>query len=133
MSGIAVQCNVRFGKGLKRSQGAEDSMRVPRVTRMLALAYHIDRLIDSGRVKDYAEAARIFGVTRGRMTQVMNLLNLSARIQELLLSGELHVSEGLLREIVRDPIWGHQLHELENSASNAKLDQAPETRGATDN
>ncbi len=121
MSGIAIQCKVRFGKGLKRSPSAGDSKRVPRVTRMLALAYHIDRLIDSGEVKDYAEAARIFGVTRGRMTQVMNLLNLSARIQELLLSGELHVSERLLRELGRDPNWERQLHEVESSSSSAQL------------
>jgi len=39
---------------------------------LMTLAIHFDRLIREGKVKDYAEIARLGGVTRARGTQVMN-------------------------------------------------------------
>lgn len=50
-----------------------------------ARAIHIDGLIQSGAVTNYAELARLGNVTRARMTQIMNLLNLAPEIQEELL------------------------------------------------
>jgi len=43
---------------------------VPRVARLLALAHRIDEMIRSGELKNWAEAARLIGVTRARMTQI---------------------------------------------------------------
>jgi hypothetical protein len=57
--------------------------------RLMALAIHFDRLIRDGKVKDYAEVARLGGVTRARVTQVMNLLSLAPAVQEALLSGDI--------------------------------------------
>jgi hypothetical protein len=51
----------------------------------MALAIHFDGLIQSGAVANYAELARLGNVTRARMTQIMNLLNLAPSIQEELL------------------------------------------------
>ena len=51
----------------------------------MALAIHFDGLIQSGAVANYAELARLGNVTRARMTQIMNLLNLAPEIQEELL------------------------------------------------
>ena len=56
--------------------------RVPRVARLLALAHRFHELLRSGAVKDFAELARLGRVTRARISQVMNLLNLAPAIQE---------------------------------------------------
>ncbi len=69
-------------KGTRKGEGAT---RIPRVTRLLALAHKIDGMIRSGELKDWAEAARLVGVTRARMTQIANLLLLAPAIQESLI------------------------------------------------
>jgi hypothetical protein len=55
---------------------------VPRVAKLLALAHHFEELRRSGVVADYSDLARLGGVTRARMSQVMGLLNLAPDIQE---------------------------------------------------
>ncbi len=67
-----------------------------RIARQLALAYHVERLIESGALKDYADAARRLGITRARMTQIANLRWLACGVQERILAGE-RVSERGLR------------------------------------
>ena len=59
--------------------------RVPRVARLLALAHRFHELLRGGAVKDFAELARLGRVTRARISQVMNLLNLAPAIQEEIL------------------------------------------------
>jgi hypothetical protein len=59
--------------------------RVPLVSRLMALALRFDGLVRSGAVRDYAELARLGHVTRARVSQIMNLLNLAPDIQEALL------------------------------------------------
>lgn len=59
--------------------------RVPRVSRLMALAIRFDRLIREGAIADQAELARLGHVTRARATQIMNLLQLAPDIQEELL------------------------------------------------
>ena len=44
---------------------------------LLALAHQIDRMIRRGEIASLAEAARICGVTRARMTQITNLMLLA--------------------------------------------------------
>jgi hypothetical protein len=51
----------------------------------MALAIHFDGLIRDGVVKNYAELASLGGVSRARITQIMNLLNLPPWKQEELL------------------------------------------------
>ena len=58
---------------------------VPRISRLMALAIHFEGLIRHGLVKDYADLARLGGVSRARITQIMNLLNLPPWKQEELL------------------------------------------------
>ena len=88
--------------------------RVPRVTRMLALAHKIDRMIQAGELRDQADAARAIGITRARMTQIMNLLLLAPSIQETILelpqvtNGRDPVSERALRRIVAEADWERQ-------------------------
>ena len=56
--------------------------RVPRVARLLALAHHFERLLAEGIVRTQGELAAFAGVTRPRVTQILNLLLLAPDIQE---------------------------------------------------
>ena len=56
--------------------------RLPRVTRLMALAIKYQGMISRGEVLDYADIARLGYVTRARVTQIMNLLHLAPDIQE---------------------------------------------------
>ena len=63
--------------------------RVPRISRLTALAIKFDEMIRSGEVKDQAELARLGHVSRARLSQIMNLLNLGKRPSEPLLTAGL--------------------------------------------
>ena len=78
---------VKFGRNGDCSGNgkAVPSGRIPRVTRLLALAHRIEGMIRTGELKDWAEASRLIEVTRARMTQIANLLLLAPEIQEVIL------------------------------------------------
>ncbi len=59
--------------------------KIPRVTRLMALAIRFEQLLHSGTVWDYADLARLGCVSRARITQIMNMLHLAPDIQEELL------------------------------------------------
>jgi hypothetical protein len=61
------------------------SSRVPRIARLLALAWHVEGLVRAGTVSSYAVAARLGHVSRARMSQILSLLNLAPDLQEQLL------------------------------------------------
>jgi hypothetical protein len=69
----------------------------------MALAIHFDGLIRDGVVKNYADLARLGGVSRARITQIMNLLNLPPWKQEEILflegsdAGRAEVTERVMR------------------------------------
>ena len=50
---------------------------LPRVTRLMALAVRFENLLWKGVVKDYSDLARLGGVSRARITQIMNMRNLA--------------------------------------------------------
>ncbi len=85
---------------------------VSRAALQLALAHHIERLVEVGELADYAAAARALGLTRARLTQVIKLGLLSPRIQELILCGKLRASERRMRAVVADPVWVDQFERL---------------------
>lgn len=58
--------------------------RAARRARNLALAYWIDHLIRSGEVADLAAVARICGVSRARISNVVSLTAMAALEQERL-------------------------------------------------
>ena len=82
--------------------------------RSTAPAHRFEKLIRDGEVRDYADLARLGHVTRARLTQIMNLLNLAPDIQESILSlpavrvGRDPVHERQLREIVAVADWRRQ-------------------------
>jgi len=88
--------------------------RVPRISRLMALAHHLERLVVSGAVKDYAELARLGNVSRARITQIMNLLLLAPDIQEEILflpktfEGHDPIKLKHLQPITLEMDWGRQ-------------------------
>jgi hypothetical protein len=85
--------------------------RIPRITRLMALAIKFQDMVDRGEVRDYADLARLGYVTRARITQIMNLLNLAPEIQEQLLlpaQPTARICERHLRRIVDSPDWNDQ-------------------------
>jgi len=68
------------GKPKRNSLGS-----VPRISRLMALAIRMEKLVREGQVADYADLARLAHVTRARITQIMNLLHLAPDIQEEIL------------------------------------------------
>ena len=77
------------------------SSRVPRVARLLALAWHIEELVQSGTVSSYAAAARVGHVSRARLSQILSLLNLAPDLQEQLLFLPAHGRQSLvLRQVL---------------------------------
>jgi hypothetical protein len=113
------------GRGEAKPRGLGD--RLPRLSRLLASAHQIDRKIRSGELHDLAHAARTIGVTRARMTQVMNLLLLAPEIQEAILllppvrNGRDPITERQLRPIVAEPNWDNQLAMWRNNDGLAAL------------
>jgi hypothetical protein len=58
---------------------------VPRVARLLALALRIDEQLRKGELTSYSEVSELGHVTRARVSQIMNLLNLAPDLQETIL------------------------------------------------
>ena len=103
---MSITVKYKFGRQLLDQAKKPKSSQLPsRAARMLALAYYIERLIESGELKDYADAARKLGLTRARISQVMDLLVLSPTIQEAILSGKAVGSERQSRRLVRHVDW----------------------------
>jgi hypothetical protein len=80
---------VKFNLGRKAKKSsigmpveALPTTRIPRITKMMALAIRFDHLIKTGQVKDQSELARLGQVSRARLTQIMDLLLLAPDIQE---------------------------------------------------
>lgn len=122
MPELTITCPVHFKTGragLKRLRPGEAPVqpadkvppgRVPRLSRLMALAIHFEGLLDRGEVKDMAELARLGHVTRARVTQIMNLRLLAPDIQEALLFLP-RVHHG------RDPLLYRHIQPLTTTAS----------------
>ena len=118
---IIIERKVHFGQGrhtrkeLRNGEAtAAPAGRVPRVSRLMALAIRFEQLIREGVVADQAELARLGHVTRARLTQIMNLLCLAPDIQEQILylppteKGRDSVTERQLRPILQALSWKMQ-------------------------
>lgn len=74
--------SIRFSDAPPTPAPKRDPVRRPaKVARMLALAHHLQRAIDQGLVADRAEVARKLGLTRARVTQLLDLLLLAPDLQ----------------------------------------------------
>jgi len=111
-AGYLGRKHLRKGVPSKEPQRPIDDL--PRLTRLLALAHRWSGLIDEGVVSDYAEIAKMMGLSRARVTQIMDLLYLAPDIQDDILFArsseklELDVPDRAMRQITRIPDWNDQ-------------------------
>ncbi|MCK4626401.1 MAG: hypothetical protein KAV00_13870 [Phycisphaerae bacterium] len=104
--------------------------RIPRVSRLMALAIKFDHLLASGAVRDQAELAELGHVSRARVTQIMNLLHLAPDIQEEILflprvsEGRDPITERHLRHIAADPDWKKQRRLWQKLVTSSRLARA---------
>jgi len=110
---VTIESEVHFERGdrMELQAGLEQRPysamhgRVPRVSRLIALAIRFDGLLRAGAVGNHAELAVLGHVSRARISQVLNLSNLAPDIQEEVLF--------LPRaERGRDPIYLRQLQPI---------------------
>ena len=84
------------------------------MAKLMALAIRFEQLVRDGVVTDFAEIARLGHVTRARVSQIVNLLNLPPDIQEAILflprvvRGKDSITERDLRVIAAELSWGRQ-------------------------
>jgi hypothetical protein len=119
---LTVQARTHFklaARGRKRLASGEipasaQCGHIPRISRLMALAIRCDGMTQRGDVHDYTELARLGHVTRARITQIMNLLNLAPDIQEAILflspidEGREVIKEWQVRPIAAMPDWDKQ-------------------------
>ena len=90
--------------------------RLASVARLLAMAHRLDGLMNDGSVANYAELAHYASVSRARISQIMNLLNLAPSIQEKLLflpsSEATFVTERILQRLASIPDWSRQVQQF---------------------
>lgn len=87
---------------------------LPRVTQVLALAIHLEDMIRRSEAKDYADVARLSGLCRERVSQIVRLNYLAPDIQIELLylpptpTGRFPISEAAVRNIANLLSWSEQ-------------------------
>ena len=123
MTTAKVTRKIQLGRGARGRRTLDEPTtrpvppagRLPRITKLMALAIRFDQLIWDGIVKDQAEIARLGFVTRARVTQIMNLLNLAPEIQVYLLeldsvsAGKDQITERQLRVVTEYDSWTKQM------------------------
>jgi hypothetical protein len=101
--------------------------RIPRASKLMALALKLERMLAEGAVADQAELAEVGHVTRPRITQIMNLLHLAPDIQEAILHlprvrrGRDLLTERELRPIVAMTDWQKQRVQWKKLLTSRKI------------
>ena len=111
-----IEVEFTFRTPARRTGGAtkkriEPEPSIARITRLVALAIKIEDMVGRGELRDYADVARLGHVTRARLTQIMNLLNLAPDIQGQILNpaeGLALPAERQLRHVVSCVEWAKQ-------------------------
>ena len=81
-----VECPLPvFPAAGRRPEPPKTAGRVPRLSRLLALALRLDEQVRSGAIRNYTELAHLGHVSRARISQILNLLLLAPDIQEEIL------------------------------------------------
>lgn len=101
------------GETFKRRK-LQQQGKVPHISKLMALALHYDRLLRERQIPNVSTLHHIAGVTKPRITQIMNLVNLAPDIQaEILMLPNINQSRGYfterkLRPIAQEPDWTEQ-------------------------
>ena len=110
-----------------RRRRREPIARIPRISRLMALAIRLETLVGAGKLNAYdlAEAGQI---SRPRMSQMLRLVELAPAIQEQLLflpkilSGRDPIHEHALRKITRIVDWEAQMKAFRELMASAQTD-----------
>jgi hypothetical protein len=91
----------------------EPVRRPAKVAQQLALAHHLQAAIDRGAIADRADVARKLGLTRARITQLLDLLLLAPDLQAAVLAmeavdGAEPMAERTLRAVAHAGTWVEQ-------------------------
>lgn len=91
----------------------EPVRRPAKVAQQLALAHHLQAAIDRGTIADRADVARKLGLTRARVTQLLDLLLLAPDLQDAALAleavdGAEPIAERSLRAVAHAGTWAEQ-------------------------
>lgn len=107
---LGVVKPVREDREEGNKETAKRKKRPVDIASRLRLARQLQGKLDSGEHESQASLARELGLSRARVTQILNLLRLAPDIQERLLacSQEVHVSEHRLRRVVKEEDPGRQ-------------------------
>ena len=88
--------------------------KIPRLSRLMALAIHCHELLRTGQTTNQSELARYAQITPARTTQILTLLNLAPNIQEELMflprtiKGRGEIIEKDVRQIAMELDWMKQ-------------------------
>lgn len=116
----------RIAKAATSPPRPSPTFRIPRVSRLMALAIRFDGLLSRGQVPNLSTLARLSHVTQPRMSQILALNLLAPDIQEELLHlppaevGKDLIHEKLLRPLAVEIDWRQQRRmwrELKSSAT----------------
>ena len=136
---MSLKMNIHFapGKGgrLVLRKGRRPShakpTRLPRITRLMALAIKYEHLLQKGLVNTHEEIAVMAGVDRSQISAVLRLRLLSPEIQEWLLDlPEMEkrndpIGWTAIQKITRTPSWEEQLKELNGLTAKRHPISAP--------
>lgn len=129
-SGKCGHLTIRRGKRPRHAK----PVRLPRVTRLMALSIKYEHLIQGGLVKTHDELADLAGVDRSLVSRIVRLRLLSPRIQEWLLNlpeterGDDPVDLTNLGPLTRIVSWDKQHDELRKLAPEHFQNTVPTER-----
>ena len=101
---VHIKRDRRARKVLVEGEAAAVQGSVPRIARLLALANKWERMVRRGQVKDYAEIARRYRISRARVTQFCGLALLPPRTQEAILVAS-EDTPSVRRFVAPQPLW----------------------------
>ncbi|MEQ1634053.1 MAG: hypothetical protein ABL997_16870 [Planctomycetota bacterium] len=110
MTAPTLTLKVAF-RSCRRGAGAPATARTPAASpmaRRIALAHHIETLIATGEVENYADAAARLGLTRARITQISDLALLAPDIQAAVLDGRCAARDRHLYAVGKHSLWTDQ-------------------------
>ena len=111
--------------GVRRHR-PEPIARVPRISRLMALAIRMETLVREGTVGTYGDVAEAGQISRPRLSQMLRLTELAPAIQEQLLflpkivSGRDPIHEHALRKISRIVDWEAQMEAFRHLMASAQ-------------
>lgn len=120
---------LRKGKQPKHSK----STRLPRVTRLMALAIKYENLLSEGVVKTHKELAELAGVERSQISTILRFRLLASDIQEWLLNlpetkkGNDPMGMIEVRSIAAAPSWEKQRAQLHRLIPDLYPTSMPDT------